>query len=196
MSAAGSGPSSATPGATRHVVVMGVSGSGKTTIARGIADATGFEFAEADAFHSAENIAKMEAGVPLTDADRWPWLTALAEWMASRAATGVSTIITCSALRRTYRDVLRDGPPSVTFVHLDGPAEVIRERMSCREGHFMPPSLLQSQLDTLEPLDPDESGVVLDLRTPRDELVDRVVAWLAQHDPQDNDPGATSVQPS
>lgn len=163
---------------TRHVVVMGVSGSGKTTIGRGVAAATGFEFAEADEFHSRENIAKMEAGTPLTDGDRWPWLEDLAAWMEARSRAGVSTVITCSALRRTYRDVLRDGPPSVDFLHLDGPAEVIEGRMSGREGHFMPPSLLQSQLDTLEALDPDESGIVLDLRRPPEELIEQAVTWL------------------
>lgn len=165
---------------TTHVVVMGVSGSGKTTVARGIAEATGYEFAEADEFHPPENIARMERGVPLTDEDRWPWLTALAQWMEARSAAGVSTIITCSALKRTYRDVLRDGPPSVTFVHLDGPAEVIRERMAGREGHFMPTSLLQSQIDTLEPLDEDEAGVVLDLRRSPRELIDEAVARLGE----------------
>ncbi len=164
---------------TTHVVVMGVSGSGKTTVAHGIAAATGFEFAEADEFHPDENIAKMEAGTPLTDDDRWPWLTALAQWMESRSRDGVSTIITCSALKRTYRDVLREGPPSVTFVHLDGPVEVIRERMSGRRGHFMPASLLQSQIDTLEPLGADEDGVVLDLRRSPEDLIDEAVDWLA-----------------
>lgn len=165
--------------ATTHVVVMGVSGSGKTTIARGIARATGFEFTEADEFHLPQNIAKMERGVPLTDEDRWPWLGALAEWMGARSDAGVSTIITCSALKRAYRDVLREGPPSVTFIHLDGPAHVIRERMSRREGHFMPTSLLQSQVDTLEPLDPDEAGVILDLRMSPESLIDEAVLWLA-----------------
>lgn len=163
---------------TRHVVVMGVSGSGKTTIGRGITEATGFEFAEADEFHSPENIAKMEAGTPLTDDDRWPWLEDLAAWMEARSQAGASTVITCSALRRTYRDVLRDGPPSVDFLHLDGPAEVIAARMEHREGHFMPTSLLQSQIDTLEALEPDESGIILDLRRPPEELIAQALAWL------------------
>jgi gluconokinase len=157
---------------------MGVSGSGKTTIARGIVDATGLEFSEADTFHSPENIAKMEAGIALTDEDRWPWLRALADWMAARAQAGVSTVITCSALKRSYRDVLRDGPPSVDFLHLDGPAELIRGRMAQREGHFMPTSLLQSQMDTLEALEPDESGIVLDLREPPEVLLERALEWL------------------
>lgn len=168
----------ATSGPTTHVVVMGVSGSGKSTIAKGVADALGYHFVEADEFHSEGNIAKMESGTPLTDEDRWPWLRALSTWMGEQADAGRSTVITCSALRRSYRDVLREGPPSVNFLHLAGPAEVIRERMSDREGHFMPASLLQSQFDTLEPLDADESGIVLDLRRPPDELIAESVAWL------------------
>lgn len=164
--------------ATRHVIVMGVSGSGKSTIAEGIADRTGWTFAEADEFHPKANIAKMEAGTPLTDEDRWPWLEALGGWMREQSAAGASTVITCSALRRTYRDVLRTGLDSLDFIHLDGPADVIRERMGSRKGHFMPPELLQSQLDTLEALEADESGVVLDIRGTPDELVDKAVAWL------------------
>lgn len=163
----------------RHVIVMGVSGSGKSTIAEGIADRTGWVFGEADEFHPAANIAKMEAGAPLTDEDRWPWLEALNAWMRERAEAGESTVITCSALRRVYRDRLREGLDSLDFLHLDGPAEVIASRMEGRKGHFMPPELLQSQLDTLEALDPDESGVVLDLRHTPDELIDEALAWLA-----------------
>ena len=167
---------------TTHVVVMGVSGSGKTTVARAIAEATGFDFAEADSFHSPQSIAKMEAGTALTDEDRWPWLRALSTWMREQAEVGTSTVITCSALRRSYRDLLRDGPPSVDFLHLAGPAEVIRERMSDREGHFMPASLLQSQIDTLEALEADESGIVLDLRHPPERIVAEAVAWLGADD--------------
>ncbi len=164
---------------TRHVVVMGVSGSGKTTVASGIAARTGLVFAEADDFHSAANVAKMRAGHPLTDEDRWPWLRALAEWMGAEAAAGRSTVITCSALRRSYRDVLRSGPPhTLDLLLLDGPTEVIRRRLLTRRGHYMPPSLLQSQLETLEPLGPDEHGVVLDLRMRPDELVAEAVARL------------------
>lgn len=159
--------SAVTPTATRHVVVMGVSGCGKTTVATRIAARTGFVFAEADDFHPAANVAKMSAGVPLEDVDRWPWLRSLAGWMAERAAVGESTVIACSALKRSYRDVLADGPPTVDFVHLDGPPELVRARLVARVGHYMPPSLLDSQLATLEPLQPDERGVVLDLsRTP------------------------------
>lgn len=162
----------------RHVVVMGVSGSGKTTVAEGIAKATGMVFAEADEFHSEANVAKMRAGQPLDDADRWPWLESLAAWMAAEDQLGRSTVIACSALRRVYRDVLRKGPPTLDFIHLDGPAQVVRERMATRQGHYMPSSLLDSQLRTLEPLDPDESGAVLDLTRSPDELVAQAVSWL------------------
>ncbi|KGN34186.1 gluconate kinase [Knoellia sinensis KCTC 19936] len=160
------------------MIVMGVSGSGKSTVAEGIAKRTGWTFAEADEFHPKANIAKMEAGTPLTDEDRWPWLEALNEWMVERAADGESTVITCSALRRIYRDRLRQGLESLDFIHLHGPAEVIAERMKGRKGHFMPPALLQSQIDTLEALEPDESGVVLDLTHSPEQLVDEAVVWL------------------
>ncbi|GAA4519999.1 MULTISPECIES: gluconokinase [Nonomuraea] len=156
---------------TRHIVVMGVSGAGKTTVARGISEATGLRFAEADEFHSEANVARMRAGVPLDDADRWPWLRDLASWMADRHAEGVSTVLACSALKRAYRDVLRQGPPDVEFVHLDGAPELIRDRMTRRTGHYMAASLLDSQQQILEHLDPDESGMVLDVALSPDELV-------------------------
>ena len=166
------------PRPTRHVVVMGVSGAGKTTVARGISELTGLTFAEADEFHSEANVARMRSGVPLDDAARWPWLRDLAAWMAARHAEGVSTVLACSALKRSYRDLLRQGPPDLDFVHLDGPAQVIRDRMSRRAGHYMPASLLDSQTAILEPLRPDESGVVLDVSLPPDELVTAAVARL------------------
>ncbi len=183
---------------TRHVIVMGVSGSGKSTVATGISERTGLCFVEADDFHSPANVAKMRSGIPLDDTDRWPWLRDLAAWMAERAAEGVSTVLACSALRRAYRDVLRDGlhrdrdglhrdrgvdGPVVEFVHLDGSAEVIRDRMAHRPGHYMPPSLLDSQVATLEPLQPDERGVVLDVAHTPQELVDEAVEALHLPDP-------------
>lgn len=166
------------PPPSRHVVVMGVSGSGKTTVAHLVAARTGMLFAEADDFHPRANVEKMRAGTPLTDEDRWPWLHDLAAWMADRSAEGRSTIITCSALRRAYRQVLAEGVPSLDFVHLDGPREVIHERMQRRHHEYMPASLLDSQVDTLEPLQPDEPGMVLDLTLAPETLAAQVVERL------------------
>ncbi|WP_188189668.1 gluconokinase [Nonomuraea sp. SYSU D8015] len=163
---------------TRHIVVMGVSGAGKTTLARRISELTGLRFAEADEFHPEANVARMRAGIPLDDADRWPWLRDLAAWMAARHAEGVSTVLACSALKRSYRDVLRQGPPDVEFVHLDGAAELIRERMIRRTGHYMSASLLDSQRAILEPLGPEESGMVLEVALSLEELVAAVSARL------------------
>ena len=157
--------------ATRHIVVMGVSGSGKTTVARGIARATGLLFAEADDFHSQANVDKMRSGEPLDDDDRRPWLNDLARWMSERAAEGRSTVIACSALKRAYRDALASGPPSIYFVHLHGSATLIESRISLRAGHYMPASLLRSQIDTLEPLEPDEAGVVVDVDAPLQDIM-------------------------
>ncbi len=141
-----------------HVVVMGISGSGKTTIATRLAEQLGWTFAEADDFHPAANIAKMSSGTPLTDEDRWPWLGSLRDWMSARAREGRSTVVTCSALRRSYRDILTQAEGSVRFVHLLGDTGLVLERMKTRSGHFMPQSLLPSQVSALEPLEPDEQG--------------------------------------
>ncbi|NUR49358.1 MAG: gluconokinase [Hamadaea sp.] len=162
----------------RHVVVMGVSGCGKSTVARRIAERTGFLFADADDFHSEENIERMRRGVPLNDADRGPWLNRLAWWLAQQERLGVSTVLACSALRRSYRDVLRSGAPSLDFVHLDGPMQVIQLRLAHRAGHYMPASLLESQYAALEPLQPDEHGVVLNLAETPDELADDAIEQL------------------
>ncbi|MCO5303250.1 MAG: gluconokinase [Phycicoccus sp.] len=159
------------------VVVMGVSSVGKTTVAKGLSALMGWEFAEGDAFHPQANIDKMSSGVPLTDEDRWPWLQSLAEWTAQRAAAGEGTGVACSALRRAYRDVLRKGATDTVFVHFAGTAEVIIERMKARE-HFMPTSLLESQFATLEPLEPDEHGIVVDIAAPLDDIVADLVDRL------------------
>ena len=161
---------------TAHVVVMGVSGSGKSTIAALVAERVGWVFADADAFHPVSNIEKMRAGIPLTDADRRPWLLTLAGWMAEQGAAGRSTVLACSALMRSYRDLLSD-ETDVAFVHLHGPAELIESRMRARD-HFMPASLLTSQFAILEELQEDEVGVVLDLALTPEELVDAAVDWL------------------
>ena len=160
------------------VVVMGVSGCGKTTVARALADALGWTFAEADDFHPAANIEKMEAGHPLDDDDRAPWLAAIRDWMRERADAGQDAVITCSALKRAYRDVLRDGGPRVVFLHLDGDRETLAARMAGRSGHFMPGSLLDSQLADLEPLGDDEAGATVSIEDDPREIVEEAVRDL------------------
>ena len=165
-----------TPAATRTVVVvMGVAGSGKTTVARLLADRLGWIFAEADDFHSAANVAKMSAGTPLTDEDRRPWLEAVRAWLD--ACPG-DAVITCSALRRRYRDILRGADARVRFLHLAGSRSVLAARLAARSGHFMPVSLLDSQLATLEPLEPDEDGVVVEVVAGPGALVEQALAGL------------------
>jgi gluconokinase len=156
------------------LVVMGVSGSGKTTIGAALAQRLRVPFADADNFHSAANVAKMSAGIPLDDADRLPWLHYIGQWLADHVDDGGVT--SCSALKRSYRDLLRAAAPTVSFVHLDGPIEVVRRRLAGRPGHFMPASLIDSQFETLEPLAPEEHGIVLDLDNDVDEIVDSYLA--------------------
>ena len=143
---------------------MGVSGSGKTTVGAALAAVLRAEFIEGDAHHPAANVEKMAAGIPLTDADREPWLATLAELLADRHARSSSTVLACSALRRDCRDRLRGAVPSgESFVlHLAADADVLRPRLATRRGHYMPASLLESQLATLEPLEPDEPGATID----------------------------------
>jgi gluconokinase len=164
---------------TLHLVFMGVSGTGKSAIGRPVSERLGCEFAEGDDFHPQANIDKMAGGTPLTDDDRWPWLDRLAGWTRERAERGQNTGLACSALRRAYRDVLRRGAPDTVFVHLTGSRELILERMAGRE-HFMPASLLDSQLDTLEDLEPDERGLVVDIDQRLDPLVEGLVADLSR----------------
>jgi gluconokinase len=163
---------------TTTLVVMGVSGSGKTTVATGLAKRLGWVFAEGDHFHSAANVAKMHAGIPLTDEDRWPWLASLADWIGEREAAGENAVLTCSALKRAYRDLLAHGHPSVRFVHITASAETIRHRLQARRGHYMPASLLDSQLAALEPLQPDEPGLTLSGDGEPDDVIDALVARL------------------
>nr|WP_043346415.1 gluconokinase [Beutenbergia cavernae] len=158
---------------------MGVAGSGKTTVAQGLAAGLGWTYAEADDFHPPANVAKMAAGTPLTDDDRAPWLQAIRDWMTEQHEAGRRTIVTCSALRRPYRDVLRQARGAVVFVHLRGSAATIAERMERRTDHFMPPSLLPSQFATLEPLADDEAGVVIDVDDTAAEIVARIERDLA-----------------
>ena len=152
------------------LTVMGVSGSGKTTVGAALAQRLRVPFADADDFHPPENVAKMAAGVPLTDDDRIPWLHVIGEWLGEHVESG--GVVSCSALRRSYRDILRAKAPGQLFVHLAGSSEVIARRVAGRPGHFMPAALLASQFDTLEPLGADELGLTLDLDRPVDDLVD------------------------
>lgn len=162
------------------VVVMGVSAVGKSTVAQALARRLGVPFAEADDFHSEANIAKMSAGVPLTDADRKPWLEAIGAWLREREAAGSGGVVTCSALKRAYRDVLREAAPGAFFLHLTGSRELLQQRIAARRGHFMPPELLRSQLETLEPLGADEFGTTLDVTAPPEELVEEALARLSR----------------
>jgi gluconokinase len=162
----------------RHVVLMGVSGNGKTTTGTWLASELDRVFIEGDDFHPPENIAKMSAGVSLDDDDRRPWLAALAAEVARLEAAGQQSVLACSALRRRYRDWLRQGYPELFFILLDARYETILGRMERRE-HFMPPSLLQSQFDTLEPLEEDESGIVVSVEAPPDQVVATALAALA-----------------
>ena len=160
-----------------RVVVMGVSGCGKSTVGELLAQQLGVPFVDGDGLHPAANVAKMSAGIPLTDEDRWPWLEAVG---AAIAAEPGGAVMACSALRRVYRDVIRRAAPGTVFVHLHGSRELLAARMAARPGHFMPPSLLDSQLATLEPLGPDEDGVVLDIAPPPDRLAASAADWLAR----------------
>lgn len=154
-----------------HIVVMGVSGSGKSTTGGALAEVLGWRFIEGDSFHPRANVEKMAVGTPLTDADRAPWLQALAAEFARNEAAGESSVMGCSALKRSYRDILRSGAPRVRFLHVHGTRAILEERLAHREGHFFPAKLLDSQLATLEMLGPDEDGVVVDMALPVEEQV-------------------------
>ncbi len=163
------------------VIVMGVSGSGKSVLAESLAQATDWQFAEGDDYHSPTNKARMAARIPLTDEERLPWLNALRDVLERWHRQQLCGILTCSALRSAYREHLSAGLPEVRFIWLDPPRELIEERLSRRSGHFMPPELLDSQLATLEP--PSGSGgsatvFRLDGSEPRQEAVAKILAWL------------------
>lgn len=156
---------------TSLVVVMGVTGSGKSTVGMALAERLGVSFADADDFHSPANVAKMRAGTPLNDDDRRPWLLAIGAWLREHEGTGA--VVTCSALKRRYRDTLREAAPAITFLHLHGDKDTVRQRVGARPGHFMPTSLVDSQFADLEPLGDDERGTVVDLSLPVDVIVAR-----------------------
>ncbi|MTD98941.1 AAA family ATPase [Paracoccus sp. YIM 132242] len=157
---------------------MGVSGAGKTTTGLALAAHLGWPFVEGDAFHPQSNVDKMAHGTPLMDADRAPWLQALADQIAAAEARGESSVLGCSSLKRAYRDILRTGAPRVRFLHVHGTRELLADRLNHRAGHFFPPQLLDSQLATLEPLAADEDGVVIDMALSAGDQVAQAVRLL------------------
>jgi gluconokinase len=163
----------------KAIVVMGVSGSGKTTVAKLLAQRLGWRFAEADEFHSAANIEKMRSGVPLTDEDRAPWLAAIAKDIDEAIATDSPVVVTCSALKRRYRDVLIGGRPQVALVYLKGDYQTIERRLASRKHAYMPASLLASQFDALEEPDRDEMATCVSVEPPPAEIVSRILDALS-----------------
>jgi ribose 5-phosphate isomerase A len=162
------------------LVLMGVSGAGKTTIAEELEARLGWPFEEGDALHPEANVAKMHAGVPLTDADRRPWLESVAAWVDGQRASKQPGIITCSALKRSYRRIVVGDRPEVRLVYLRGSREVMADHLAKRSGHFMPASLLQSQIDTLEEPGPDEDPLIVDVGPPASEVADQIIRRLSQ----------------
>jgi gluconokinase len=164
-----------------HVVVMGVSGCGKSTLASGVARQLQLDMMDGDDLHLSESVAKMRSGVALTDIDRWPWLDRIGDYLAQAEPAKKGRIVACSALKRIYRDRIRARAANVIFIFLDGDVELIRQRMALRAGHYMPPELLDSQLQTLEPPAPDETDVLtLHIATGVDKLVAQAVTALKQ----------------
>ncbi|MEA2837051.1 MAG: gluconokinase [Bradyrhizobium sp.] len=164
------------------IVVMGVAGSGKTTIGEKLAEQLGRPYEDGDKFHPKRNVEKMSAGQPLTDEDRWPWLQAIADEIDRVCSRGETVVISCSALKRAYRDVLVHGRDDVRIVYLDGSHDLIASRLAARKGHFMPPTLLQSQVKTLQPPGPDENPVTVSIDAPVEEIVADIVRKLATAD--------------
>lgn len=159
----------------RHIVLMGVSGAGKSTIGELLGQRLGLAYMDGDDLHPQANIEKMAKGIPLTDEDRWPWLTDVGDWLQEHPSGG---IIGCSALKRSYRDAIRIAAPDAVFVHVHGDYDLLHERMEHRPGHFMPSSLLDSQMAILEEIGEDEPGRVFDIADQPSVLVDKAEAWL------------------
>jgi gluconokinase len=167
------------------LVVMGVSGSGKSTIADKLAERLVWSYEDGDKFHPASNVAKMSAGHPLTDEDRWPWLQAIADEIDRVCKAGQHAVIACSALKRAYRDIVVHGRNDVRIIYLKGAQELIANRLAQRKGHFMPPGLLASQFKTLEPPDGSENPVTVSIDASVDAIVDHIVGQLGLS-PADN----------
>jgi gluconokinase len=162
---------------SRAIVVRGVSGAGKSTVGTALAHRTGAAFVDSDSLHPQANVLKMAAGNPLNDEDRWPWLSLVGTELASNHPEGV--IVACSALKRTYRDAIRAIAPGTVFIQLSVELPVLQDRVAQRPGHFMPPSLLQSQLETLEPLQADEAGFAVTTHSSIEAIVDQILAQLS-----------------
>lgn len=160
------------------IVMMGVSGIGKTTVGRRLAEALGWDYAEGDAYHPAANVEKMRAGTPLEDSDRWPWLHAIAADIDRWRAEGTGMVLACSALKRAYRDILIGDRPDVRLVQLTGEETLIRSRIEARQHAYMPPSLLISQLATLQPPTADERPIVVDIRDAPETCVAQILKSL------------------
>jgi gluconokinase len=160
------------------LVVMGVSGSGKSTIGEKLAQRLGWSYEDGDKFHPSSNVAKMSAGQPLTDEDRWPWLQAIANEIDRVCEAGEHAVIACSALKRVYRDILVHGRPDVRIIYLKGTQDLIASRLALRKGHFMPPGLLASQFKTLEPPDTSENPVTVSIDAPVETIVDDIIRQL------------------
>lgn len=163
----------------RRVVVMGVAGGGKSTVGGLLAERLGGAYVEGDELHPRANIDKMAAGVPLDDADRAPWLRLVGERLAAAGGRGETVALGCSALKRSYRDLIRAAAPDTLFVHLHGSRELLAERMADRPGHFMPAALLDSQLETLEPLGDDEAGAVFDIADAPEDIAAAAAEWVS-----------------
>jgi gluconokinase len=172
---------------TSVLVVMGVSGVGKTTIGMALAERLGWEYQEGDSLHSPENVAKMHSGVPLTDDDRWPWLGTVAELIDRWRAEGGHGVVTCSALKRAYRRILVGDRPDVRLVHLTAPELLIGSRLAARKGHYMPAGLLRSQIDTLEVPGPDERPITVPVGEPVEAIVGHALAALGVRTPGGGD---------
>jgi gluconokinase len=182
-------PSVAQPVATRPVVlIMGVSGCGKTTIGTLLGHRTGWPFMDADDLHPASNVAKMQRGIPLTDEDRWPWLDKVAAWISQRVRAGEPGVVACSALKRRYRDVLRRADPSLRVAYLRGSRAILAERLANRRGHFFPRQLLDAQLRDIEEPGPDEQPIIVLIGQSANHTVDEIQAGLGERQHRQGDP--------
>ena len=169
------------------IIIAGIAGSGKTTVGKLLANRLGCEFEDGDMLHPAANVAKMHAGVPLTDADRWPWLHIIQAWIDQRISAGKTAVLACSALHRRYRDALLDGRPDAQMVFLEISREVAAARLAGRHGHFFPEQLLDSQLRDLQPPGPDERVLIVDASQPADDMAAEIARRLDAGPPADRD---------